>query len=122
MLAGRFLGAEECPGISDEDVAALCSESQRVLLTCDKDFGELVFRGGLSAGSGACCFGLFPGLPKKWRTRPWHGSSLSPISAGLFALSHESGFESGQCSWPRKPDHWYHGTHPLDVFEPGDQA
>ena len=47
-----FSVAEECSGISDEEVAALCSESQRVLLTFDKDFGELVFRRGLSAGSG----------------------------------------------------------------------
>ena len=37
-----FSVAEECPGISDEEVAALCSETQRILLTFDKDFGELI--------------------------------------------------------------------------------
>jgi hypothetical protein len=47
-----FSVAEECPGISDEEVAALCSESQRVLLAFDKDFGNPVFRRGLSVGSG----------------------------------------------------------------------
>lgn len=49
--AGReaFSVAEECPGISDQEVAARCSASQRVLLNFDKDFGELVFHRGLSA-------------------------------------------------------------------------
>ena len=55
-----FSVAEERPGISDEEVAAFCSESQRVLLTFDKDFGELVFRRGLSAGSGVVLFRLIP--------------------------------------------------------------
>jgi predicted nuclease of predicted toxin-antitoxin system len=55
--------AEVCPGISDEEVTALCSESQRVLLTFDKDFGELIFRRGLSAGSGVVLFRLIPESP-----------------------------------------------------------
>jgi predicted nuclease of predicted toxin-antitoxin system len=66
-----FSVAEEYPGISDEEVAALCSESQRVLLTYDKDFGDLVFRRGLSAGSGSSCSGSFPNLPRKPQTSPW---------------------------------------------------
>ena len=53
------------PGISDEEVAALCSETQRVLLTFDKDFGELVFRRGLSAGSGVVLFRLIPESPEE---------------------------------------------------------
>src|ERR1022692_4368954 len=44
--------AEECPGVPDEDVAALCAAQERILLTFDKDFGELVFYRGLPAGSG----------------------------------------------------------------------
>ena len=55
-----FSVAGECPGISDEEVAALCSESQRVLLTFDKDFGEIVFRRGLSAGSDGIGFEARP--------------------------------------------------------------
>jgi len=35
-----FSIAEECPGISDEEVAALCAKQHRFLLTFDKDFGE----------------------------------------------------------------------------------
>jgi len=60
-----FSVAEECPGISDEEVAALCSESQRILLTFDKDFGELIFRRGLSAGSGVVLFRLIPESPEE---------------------------------------------------------
>lgn len=60
-----FSVAEERPGISDEEIAALCSESQRVLLTFDKDFGELVFRRGLSAGSGVVLFRLIPESPEE---------------------------------------------------------
>jgi hypothetical protein len=33
-----FSVAEECPGISDEEAGALCSE-RRILLTLDEDFG-----------------------------------------------------------------------------------
>jgi len=59
-----FSVAEECPGISDEEVAALCSESQRILLTFDKDFGELVFRRGLPAGSGVVLFRFIAESPE----------------------------------------------------------
>ena len=57
--------AEECPGVSDEEVAALCAEQQRILLTFDKDFGELVFRRGLSAGSGVVLFRFTPESPEE---------------------------------------------------------
>jgi predicted nuclease of predicted toxin-antitoxin system len=58
-----FSIAEECPGISDEEVAALCADQQAILLTFDKDFGELVFRRGLSAGSGVVLFRITPESP-----------------------------------------------------------
>jgi predicted nuclease of predicted toxin-antitoxin system len=50
--------AEEHPGLSDEKVAELCECDERVLLTFDKDFGELVFRRGLRAGSSIVLFRL----------------------------------------------------------------
>ncbi len=58
-----FSVVEECPGVADEEVAALRSEGHRILLTFDKDFGELVFRRGLSAGSGVILFRLIPESP-----------------------------------------------------------
>ena len=57
--------AEERPGISDDEVAALCAKQQRILLTFDKDFGALVFRLGLSAGSGIVLFRITPEFPEE---------------------------------------------------------
>ena len=42
---------EFSPGITDEEVLALAKEKDAILITCDKDFGNLIFRlGKLSAG------------------------------------------------------------------------
>jgi predicted nuclease of predicted toxin-antitoxin system len=38
---------ESAPGSADEDVLAVASEEERILLTFDKDFGELAFKSGL---------------------------------------------------------------------------
>lgn len=38
--------AEIDPGISDTEVLSLCREQEAILVTPDKDFGELVFRKG----------------------------------------------------------------------------
>jgi predicted nuclease of predicted toxin-antitoxin system len=35
---------EKCPGITDEEVLGLAVHDKNVLLTCDKDFGELIYR------------------------------------------------------------------------------
>ncbi|GMV33795.1 MAG: hypothetical protein DCC59_16155 [Chloroflexi bacterium] len=39
--------AEASPGILDEDVLVLANEDSTLLLTADKDFGEMVFRQGI---------------------------------------------------------------------------
>ena len=36
--------AEECPGIRDQDVIAMANNKQALLVTADRDFGDLVFR------------------------------------------------------------------------------
>jgi predicted nuclease of predicted toxin-antitoxin system len=55
-----FSIAESDPGLSDELVAAICDREERILLTFDKDFGELVFRRGLSSGSSVVLLRLMP--------------------------------------------------------------
>jgi hypothetical protein len=50
--------------VPDEDVAALCAAHRRILLTFDKDLGELVFRRGLPAGSGVVLFRITPDSPE----------------------------------------------------------
>lgn len=48
--------AESSSGITDEEVIELASRDGRILLTFDKDFGELAFRVGLTAISGIVLF------------------------------------------------------------------
>jgi hypothetical protein len=48
----------ESPGISDREVLAWAQRENRVVLTFDKDFGELAYWAGLSAGSGVILFRL----------------------------------------------------------------
>lgn len=52
--------AEEHAGSPDEAVAAICDGEARILLTFDKDFGEMVFRRGLAAGSSVVLFRINP--------------------------------------------------------------
>jgi predicted nuclease of predicted toxin-antitoxin system len=46
----------ESPGIDDQQVLAIAQVEQRLLLTFDKDFGELAFRAQLPAKSGIILF------------------------------------------------------------------
>jgi predicted nuclease of predicted toxin-antitoxin system len=48
----------DAPGITDQDVLARSLEDARVLLTFDKDFGELAWRSGLPASCGIVLFRL----------------------------------------------------------------
>jgi predicted nuclease of predicted toxin-antitoxin system len=41
------IGRDYPPSLSDQEVLALARHEQRILITNDKDFGELVFRGQL---------------------------------------------------------------------------
>ena len=52
--------AEGGRGMRDEAVAELAARETRVLLTLDKDFGELAFRAGLPAAAGIVLFRLSP--------------------------------------------------------------
>jgi predicted nuclease of predicted toxin-antitoxin system len=52
--------AEGHAGSTDETVAGICDREQRILLTFDKDFGELVFQRGLSTGSSVVLFRISP--------------------------------------------------------------
>jgi predicted nuclease of predicted toxin-antitoxin system len=56
--------AEACPSAADTYVATICATQQRIPLTFDKDFGELVFRRGLPAGSGVVLFHITPESPE----------------------------------------------------------
>jgi predicted nuclease of predicted toxin-antitoxin system len=61
--------AELSPGVADEEVLQQANARSAVLLTADKDFGELVFRQGL-VHSGVVLLRL-----RGWRTRRKQRSS-----------------------------------------------
>jgi predicted nuclease of predicted toxin-antitoxin system len=48
----------DAPGATDDQVLGLAMAEQRVLLTFDKDFGELVLKRGVSASHGVILFRL----------------------------------------------------------------
>ena len=54
---------EDDPGASDEEVLARAVAEDRVLLTFDKDFGELIFGRGVQASRGVVLLRLPPSLP-----------------------------------------------------------
>lgn len=47
---------EDARGSNDEEVLARGQKEERILMTFDKDFGELAFRSKLPAGSGVILF------------------------------------------------------------------
>lgn len=47
---------ESCPGITDEEVIFKAIDEKRVLLTFDKDFGEMAHVKGLSSSNGIVLF------------------------------------------------------------------
>ncbi len=51
---------EEKPGISDTEVLQIAQTEKRLLITFDKDFGELAFRRRLSAEVGIVLFRVVP--------------------------------------------------------------
>jgi predicted nuclease of predicted toxin-antitoxin system len=53
-----FGSGPKAPGITDQDVLARSLKDARVLLTFDKDFGELAWRSGLPASCGIVLFRL----------------------------------------------------------------
>ncbi|ETN87415.1 DUF5615 family PIN-like protein [Thermus sp. NMX2.A1] len=73
--------AELPPGLRDQEVVALAKEREALLLTTDKDFGELVFLQGLVPG-GVMLLRLEGLKPEeKWARVVWalqeHGSQLA---------------------------------------------
>ena len=53
----------DTPGVSDEEVLRRARIEKRVLLTFDKDFGDLVFRAGQYVSSGIVLFRISPISP-----------------------------------------------------------
>ena len=61
--------AEQIAGASDLDVLALAELEDRITLTFDRDFGELVFRQGIPARSGVIYCRFVPTSPTETAER-----------------------------------------------------
>ena len=55
--------SEIAPSINDEDVLAVATAEQRVILTFDRDYGELIFRRLLPCPRGVVYFRFVPMTP-----------------------------------------------------------
>lgn len=55
--------SETMPGIPDHEVLAYARNEQRIILTFDRDYGELIFRFGLPIPSGIIYFRFPPTTP-----------------------------------------------------------
>lgn len=56
--------AERSPGIADEEVVRTARAGGRVVVTFDRDYGELVFRHGLPAPTGVLYLRFLPRGPR----------------------------------------------------------
>jgi predicted nuclease of predicted toxin-antitoxin system len=84
------------PGNSDEDVLAWAAREDRIVLTFDKDFGELAWRNGLPASCGVVLLRL-----PRCRRRPRLARCLPQESANALIGPDTSAFlnlEGSECA------------------------
>jgi predicted nuclease of predicted toxin-antitoxin system len=79
----------ESPGISDEEVLARAVSEQRVLVTFDKDFGELAYRAGLPSGCGVVLFRIRMASPDQVAERVVKLIASRTDWVGNFSVIHE---------------------------------
>jgi predicted nuclease of predicted toxin-antitoxin system len=65
--AGHDVSAisEDSPGVKDGIVLARASQEQRIVLTFDRDYGELIYRLGLPAPAGVIYYRFDPRTPEE---------------------------------------------------------
>ncbi len=80
----------DTPGASDQDVLRQAQSETRVLLTFDKDFGELAFRAGLPAASGVVLFRLSASSPAQVARVATAALQSRPDWSGHFSVIEEN--------------------------------
>lgn len=79
------------PGISDPRVIAFAQAESRIILTFDKDYGELIFKGGIEAPP-AVLFLRYRGRdPKAAATLIQDALAASTVLEGRFTVIEEEG-------------------------------
>jgi predicted nuclease of predicted toxin-antitoxin system len=56
---------EDSPGVKDESVLSRAHAEQRIILTFDRDYGELIYRRRLPAPAGVAYFRFVPTTPEE---------------------------------------------------------
>lgn len=79
----------DAPGSSDVEVIALAAREGRILLTLDKDFGELAFRAHLPAGAGIVLLRVFPPVPSRVTALALQVFQAGRDFSGLFVVAEE---------------------------------
>ncbi len=78
--------ADSHSGATDIEVLQLCMSQRRVLLTFDKDFGELAFLRGLPADCGIILFRITPQSPRDVAVFALSAIKHQEIWAGYFSV------------------------------------
>ena len=76
----------ECPGSRDQDILAHAQSEGRVVVTADKDFGELAFRFGLPASCGVILFRLRYESPEYVAKKALETLEAHPDWSGCFGV------------------------------------
>jgi len=80
----------DAPGSSDAEVLERAVSEERILITFDKDFGELVFRRGMGAPCGVILFRISPTSPRQVTQAALAALQSRTDWAGHFAVVEES--------------------------------
>jgi predicted nuclease of predicted toxin-antitoxin system len=76
--------AESMPGVSDAEVLATAGQQDRVLLTLDRDYGDLIFHHGQPAPAGVILFRLAGRSPQDDNQRMLQALQQAGDCAGRF--------------------------------------
>jgi len=79
----------EAPGPRDKEVLELAQTQDRILLTFDKDFGELAFKHGLPARCGVVLFRIFVPSPEVAARKVVTALASRADRGGAFAVVEE---------------------------------
>ena len=74
------------PGASDRAVLEIAQRESRLIVTFDKDFGELAFRAGLPAGCGIILLRIKAASPEQLAERVIHSLESRPDWTGCFSV------------------------------------
>lgn len=77
---------EVSPGVSDHEVLRIARDQERVLLTFDKDFGELAFRSSLPRSVGVVLFRMVADTPGHLCRRILDALATRNDWTGVFAV------------------------------------